>query len=226
MATRLIPLRLLAPLCLCLTAIAVFADPVPFDLAGPRIEVKVKRGDQTLPITAVPNLAVGDRLWIHPAFPKDQTAHYLLIVAFLRGSTNQPPENWFFKAETWNKKFSEGLYVTVPDGAQQALLFLAPATGGDFKTLVNAVTGRPGAFVRASQDLNQASLDRSRLDAYLEAVRKISADDPDKLKEVSPLLARSLGRDTTNSTSGNRSGRGDNAGLNTRAAATASAPDG
>jgi len=193
MATRFKPLRLLASLCLCLTTTAAFADPAPFDLAGPRIEIKVKRGDQTLPITAVPNLAAGDRLWIHPDFPKDQTAHYLLIVAFLRGSTNQPPENWFFKAETWNKKFSEGLYVTVPEGAQQAVLFLAPATGGDFKTLVNAVTGRPGAFVRASQDLNQASLDRSRLDAYLKDVRNISANDPDKLKEVSPLLARSLG---------------------------------
>jgi hypothetical protein len=146
-----------------------------------------------LPITAVPNLAVGDRLWIHPDFPKDQTAHYLLIVAFLRGSTNQPPENWFFKAETWNKKFDEGLYVTVPEGAQQALLFLAPATGGDFRTLVNAVSGRPGSFVRASQDLNQASLDRTRLDAYLDAVHEINTADPEKLKEISPLLARSLG---------------------------------
>lgn len=192
MASRFAPLRLLASF-LCLAATLAFGDPAPFDLAGPRIEVKVKRGDQTLPITAVPNLAAGDRLWIHPDFPPDQTAHYLLIVAFLRGSTNQPPDNWFFKAETWNKKFSEGLYVTVPEGARQALLFLAPATGGDFKTLVNAVSGRPGAFVRASQDLNQASLDRSRLDAYLDAVRRTNSADPTKLKEVSPLLARSLG---------------------------------
>ena len=192
MASRFTPLRLFA-LFLCLAATVVVADPAPFDLAGPKIEVKVKRGEQTLPITAVPNLAPGDRLWIHPDFPDGQAAHYLLIVAFLRGSTNPPPDNWFFKAETWNKKFDEGLYVTVPEGAQQALLFLAPATGGDFKTLVNAVTGRPGAFVRASQDLNQAALDRSRLDAYLAAVRAINATDPGKLKEVSPLLARSLG---------------------------------
>ena len=192
MVSRFAPLRLLASF-LCLAATFALADPAPFDLAGPRIEVKVKRGDQTLPITAVPNLAAGDRLWIHPDFPPDQTAHYLLIVAFLRGSTNQPPDNWFFKDETWNKKFAEGIYVTVPEGAKQALLFLAPATGGDFKTLVNAVSGRPGAFVRASQDLNQASLDRSRLDAYLDAVRRTSAADPTKLKEVSPLLARSLG---------------------------------
>ena len=178
---------------LCLVVSSVLADPTPFDLAGPRIEVKVKRGDQTLPITAVPNLAAGDKLLIYPDFPAAQSAHYLLIAAFLRGATNPPPEEWFFKLETWNKKNVEGLHVTVPEGAQQVLLFLAPETGGDFKTLVNAVRGRPGAFVRASQDLNQASLDRTRLDAYLNAVRNISATDPGKLKEVSPLLARSLG---------------------------------
>ncbi len=177
----------------CLTAVRVFADPAPFDLAGPRIEVKVKRGEQTLPITAVPNLAAGDRLLIYPDFPPGQSAHYLLIAAFLRGSTNPPPEDWFFKLETWNKKAVEGLHVTVPDGAQQVLLFLAPETGGDFKTLVNAVRGRPGAFVRASQDLNQASLDRTRLDAYLNAVRSINSTDSNKLKEETPLLARSLG---------------------------------
>ena len=186
------PLRLFVAF-LCLATTFAFADPAPFDLAGPRIEVKVKRGDQTLPITAVPNLAAGDKLWIYPDFPAGQDAHYLLIAAFLRGSTNPPPESWFFKAETWDKKFAEGLYVTVPEGAQQVLLFLAPATGGDFKTLVNAVRGRPGAFVRASQDLNQASLDRSRLDAYLNAVHRINTTDPGKLKDVSPLLARSLG---------------------------------
>ncbi|MBV8631598.1 MAG: hypothetical protein JOZ83_11775 [Silvibacterium sp.] len=155
--------------------------------------MKVKRGNQTLPITAVPNLAAGDKLSIYPDFPPNQAAHYLLIAAFLRGSTNPPPENWFFKLETWNKKAPEGLHVTVPEGAQQALLFLAPETGGDFKTLVNAVRGRPGAFVRASQDLNQAALDRSRLDAYLSSVRSINSSDSSKLKEATPLLARSLG---------------------------------
>ncbi|MBV8114901.1 MAG: hypothetical protein JO300_09180 [Silvibacterium sp.] len=178
---------------ICLIAARTFADPAPFDLRGPRIEMKVKRGDQTLPITAVPNLATGDKLLIYPDFPANQGAHYLLVAAFLRGSTNPPPEDWFFKLETWNKKSVEGLHITVPEGAQQALLFLAPETGGDFKTLVNAVRGRPGAFVRASQDLNQASLDRTRLDAYLDAVRSLNSTDSSKLKEVTPLLARSLG---------------------------------
>ena len=69
-------------------------------------------------------------------FPEDQSAHYLLIVAFLRGATNPPPENWFIKAETWSKQVrEEGIVVTVPQDAQQALLFLAPETGGDFGSL-------------------------------------------------------------------------------------------
>jgi hypothetical protein len=178
---------------LCVSSSAAFGDAATFDLNGPKLEVKVTRGDKTLPITQVPNLAVGDKLWIHPDFPADQESRYLLVAAFLRGSTNAPPEKWFYKADTWNKKFNaEGLTITVPEGAQQVLLFLAPETGGDFKTLVGAVRGQPGAFVRATQDLNQASLDRSRLDTYLDAVRKMNATDPEKLKEISPLLARSL----------------------------------
>ena len=52
--------------------------------------------------------------------------------------------------------------------------------------------GRPGAFVRASQDLNQASLDRSRLESYLLAMRAMNEADPAKLRAAAPLLARSL----------------------------------
>src|SRR5262249_22312019 len=119
--------------------------------------------------------------------------HYLMIVAFLRGTTNPPPENWFIRAETWTKKVrEEGVVVTVPQDAQQTLLFLAPETGGDFSTLRAAVRGRPGIFVRASQDLNQASLDRSRLDKYLVEVKQTSDADPKALQERSEALARSL----------------------------------
>ena len=169
-------------------------DNNSFDLTGPRIEMKVTRKGKTLPISDVANLEPGDRLWLHPGFPDDQSAHYLLIVAFLRGATNPPPENWFIKTESWTRRMrEEGIVVTVPQDAQQALLFLAPETGGDFTTLRNAVRGRPGVFVRASQDLNQASLDRSRLEKYLADVKAISDADPKALHEHSILIARTLG---------------------------------
>src|ERR1700682_1763994 len=164
-----------------------------FDLSGPRVEMKVMRAGKTLPISNVSNLHVGDRLWIHPDFPDSQSVHYLLVVAFLRGSTNPPPENWFTKADAWNKQTrEEGFFVTVPQGAQQALLFLAPETGGDYGSLRSTVRGKPGVFVRASQDLNQASLDRSRLDQYMEQVRESAGMDAKELHERSVLLARPL----------------------------------
>lgn len=178
-----------------LFALAAFAnaDTAAFDLIGPRIEVTVTRAGKTLPIAQVPNLQPDDRLWIHPALPPGQSVHYLLVAAFLRGSTNPPPESWFTKAETWSKQLrQEGFGVTVPQDAQQALLFLAPQTGGDYSTLRSAVRGKPGAFVRASQDLEQASLDRSRLDRYLSGVKETSNTDPKSLHERSVLLARSL----------------------------------
>ena len=170
------------------------ADGGPaFDLDGPRIQAKVTRAGKTLPIGTVATLAPGDRLWIHPDLPEKAGARYVLVVAFLRGSVNPPPENWFTKAETWNKKIrEEGLYVTVPEGAEQVLLFLAPETGGDFPTLRNAVRGRPGAFVRAAQDLHQASLDRARLDTYLAAVKTVDTGDPKVVEDQTKLLARSL----------------------------------
>lgn len=184
----------------CLAAFsAALADGSPFDLTGPTLEVKVTRGSQTLPIAEVPNLAPGDHLWIRADLPQGQSARYLLVAAFLRGSTNPPPEKWFFRQNTWDQRTAEkGLTVTVPDGAQQVVVFLAPETSGDFRTVINAVRGQPGAFVRASQDLNQAMLDRTRLDAYLASIRSLSASDPAKLAAVTPLLARSLGMKINN----------------------------
>jgi hypothetical protein len=176
-----------------LSASVAHADPAAFDLIGPKVDVRVQRDGKTLPIAQVPNLKGGDRLWLHPDFPDTQSAHYLMIVAFLRGATNPPPESWFTKVETWNKQVhDEGLYVVVPDEAQQALIFLAPETGGAFSTLMKAVRGRPGAFVRASQDLEQAGLDRQRLDKYLSIVRTMNTEDSNAVKEESAMLARSL----------------------------------
>jgi hypothetical protein len=169
------------------------AGAAPFDLAGPVLEVTVTRAGTTLPAAEVPNLAAGDRIWIKVDLPASQSAHYLLVSAFLSGSTNPPPESWFTSCKTWTPTCArDGLTVTVPQDAQQTLVFLAPEAGGDFKTLMGAVRGRPGAFVRTSQDLNQAALDRSRLERYLVAIRSLNDADPAKLAQVAPLLARSL----------------------------------
>jgi len=184
---------LLAGFSACLMATMAQAGPAPFDLAGPTLDVKITRGTKTLPAPEVPNLLAGDILWIKADFPQNQSAHYLMVAAFLSGSTNPPPENWFFPCKTWTGKCGQdGLTVTVPQGAQQVLVFLAPETGGDFRTLVSAVRGRPGLFVHASQDLNQAALDRSRLERYISAILDLSSSDPSKLSEAAPLLARRL----------------------------------
>jgi len=170
------------------------ADVAPFDLLGPRVAMKVSRNGRSRPISEVANFQPGDRIWIHPDFPESQSVHYLLIVAFLRGSTNPPPERWLTQAETWNKKVKqEGIVVTVPEDAQQALVFLAPETGGGFSTLSRAVRSVPGIFVRASQDLNQAGLYRSRLEKYLSAVKETSDNDPKDLPDVSVKMAKTLG---------------------------------
>ncbi len=176
-------------------SVAFAQAPGPaFDLIGPKVDVRVKRGEVTLPIGQVPNLLPGDRLWIHPDLPETQSAHYVLVVVFLRGVTNPPPSDWFTRVETWTKRArAEGIFVTVPAEAQQALMFLAPETGGDFSTLRTAVRGRPGVFVRATQDLQAASWDRMRLDAYLAEVKITSQTDPKSLKDRAERSARSLG---------------------------------
>jgi hypothetical protein len=186
--------RCLAGIFLLLLPSAVLAgDAAAFDLVGPRVEVRVTRDGMTLPIAEVPNLREGDRVWIHPALPDDQKARYVMVVAFLRGATNPPPENWFIRAETWDRQVhEEGTTVTVPNGAQQALIFLAPRTGGDFATLRSAVQGKPGAFVRAAQDLQLLSLNRARLEKYLAAIRESGEQDPKTLHDHALLLARSL----------------------------------
>ncbi len=147
----------------------------------------------TLPIASVPNLQVGDRVWVHPNLPDTQSKHLLLVAAFLRGTTNPPPDRWFFRLETWNKRASaEGITLTVPEGAEQAILFLAPETGGDFSTLRSAVEGRPGVFVRASQDLAEAGFEQARIEKYLGEIKQVPAGDAKALLDHSNLLARTL----------------------------------
>jgi hypothetical protein len=169
------------------------ADAAAFDLIGPKVQVRVQREGRTLPIAEVPNLQAGDRLWVHPDLPETQSVHYVMVVTFLRGATNPPPDSWFTRVDSWNKPVrEEGIFITVPDGAEEALVFLAPETGGAFSSLRNAVRGKPGAFVRAAQDLDQAGLDRQRLEKYLDSVRESATTDPEQMKVHTTLLARSL----------------------------------
>ena len=193
MTSRSLLTALLAACFASTLTLVAHADPAPFDLTGPTIDVRVTRGSATLPAAKVPSLAEGDRLWIKADLPDTQSENYLLVLAFLRGATNPPPASWFYPCRTWTDSCArDGMFVTVPKGAQQVLVFLAPETAGDFKTLVNAVRGRPGAFVRTSQDLNQATLDLARLQGYLAAVRSLDAANPERLQQAAPLLARSL----------------------------------
>jgi hypothetical protein len=176
-----------------LACAAFAADNAAFDLFGPKVEVRVQRAGMTLPIAQVPNLQPGDRLWVHADLPDSQSVRYLMVIVFLRGATNPPPDSWFTRVETWTKPVhEEGIFVTVPEEAEEALVFLAPETGGAYSTLRTAVRGKPGAFVRAAQDLEQAGLDRQRLEKYLEEVRETYTSDPDQLKAHTTMLARSL----------------------------------
>ena len=185
--------RLFVLICLLGCSAPALAVDARFDLLGPKVDVKVTRGNDTLPIASVPNLQPGDKIWLHPELPASQSVKYLLICVFLRGSTNPPPDDWFMRIETWNKKVrDEGVFVTVPAEAQQAVLFLAPETGGDFSTLKSAVRGRPGIFVRASQDLAEAGFEQARIERYLADIRRVPSADSSELQKRSDLLARTL----------------------------------
>ncbi|MBY8829139.1 hypothetical protein [Hephaestia mangrovi] len=174
-------------------AMPASAAQAPFDLQGPAVRVSVTHDGTTLPISEVPNLATGDTLSLVPDLPSKQGARYVLIGAFLRGATNPPPKDWFFEAKTWkDKKKDNSLSLTVPEGARQFVLLLMPQDNGDFDAVVSAVRKQPGTFVRASQELNQASLDRARLDAFLGHIHDLERDAPDRIADVSPVLTRSL----------------------------------
>lgn len=171
----------------------VLGDAAPFELTGPDLRVEVTRGKATLPIAQVPSLAEGDTVTISGAFPKDQGADFLLMSAFLRGATNPPPKDWLSFAETWKaKKKDNSLTLVVPQGARQMVVLLVPQTGGANGALGDAVRGKPGEFVRASQELNQASLDHSRLATFLAAIGAQGDTRPEALRSVAPTLARSL----------------------------------
>ncbi|KQM21027.1 hypothetical protein [Novosphingobium sp. Leaf2] len=176
-----------------LLSVPALGDAAPFELTGPDLRVAVTRGNVTLPIAQVPSLAEGDTVTVSGAFPKDQGAQFLLMSAFLRGATNPPPKDWLSFAETWKGKDKENtLNLMVPKGARQMVVLLVPQTGGAKGALSDAVRGKPGEFVRASQELNQASLDHSRLATFLAAIGAQGDTRPEALRSVAPTLARSL----------------------------------
>ncbi len=172
---------------------SALADPAPFELNGPDLRIEVTRGQQTLPIAQVPSLAEGDKLSIHADLPGDQGEKFLLTSAFLRGATNPPPKDWITTVSTWKQKEKDkAISVTVPKGARQVVLLMVADTGGAEGVLLDAVRGKPGEFVRASQDLNQASLDHSRLAAFMAAIQAQDNTGPEYLRTLAPVLARSL----------------------------------
>ncbi len=176
---------------LTLAASSASAQQGGFDLGGPDLTITVGRGGETLPLTAVPSLKAGDRLIARAELPADQSARYRMVVAFLRGATNPPPKQWFFEAETWKPK-RDTLDLKVPEGAEQAIVLMVPDAGGGFDAVRDAVRGRPGIFVRAAQDLYQASLDRARLDTFVNTVGALGERAPERLATVAPVLADAL----------------------------------
>src|SRR5579872_7553556 len=112
---RLFQQAVLAALMSAPSVLPAQAGVAPFDLAGPDLQVTVGRGQQTLPIAQVPNLAAGDRLWVRADLPATQSQRYLLVIAFLRGATNPPPRDWFHVCYTWKHGCAQdGLELTVP----------------------------------------------------------------------------------------------------------------
>jgi len=58
----------------CLLAVSLvpplFADDAArFDLVGPKIDIRITRGNTTLPIAEVPNLQPGDKIWLKADLP-------------------------------------------------------------------------------------------------------------------------------------------------------------
>ena len=183
--------KFLCLLGLLVAAPAVQAAPSAFDLVGPRLDVTVTHDGVTLPLEWVPNLSEGDRVTIKLDRPKTQNERYRMVAAFLRGAVDRPGKDWFHQAESWKPKDSD-LSLVVPKGAQQMAVFIVPESGGGTNAVVSAVRKQPGAFVRAVQELNQASLDRARLDTYLHETLAAEREDPASLKVTSQVLTRSL----------------------------------
>lgn len=170
---------------------AASAKSAPFDLLGPSLHVAVTHDGMTLPVQWVPNLSEGDRITIRLNRDADQDTRYRLIAGFLRGVTERPRKEWFHDAKSWKDDKGE-LSLIVPKGARQMVVFVMPEDGGDVNAVIDIVRKQPGTFVRATQELNQASLDRARLDAFLRELRAVEKRNPAGIASASKALTRSL----------------------------------
>ncbi len=170
----------------------VWADDARFNLAGPKIDVSVTRNGRTLPIAEVPNLLPADELDIQADLPDTQSNHLLVVVAFLRSTTNEPPDDWFLRIEPWKVAPRQPTHIFVPVGAQRALVFVAPATGGDFDTLRSVVKRNPGLFLQASDALFETSLQQQRIERYLASMQLVAQDDARTIVNRSSKLASAL----------------------------------
>ncbi|EZP53241.1 hypothetical protein [Sphingomonas sp. RIT328] len=173
----------------------VEAAPAQFDLVGPRLDVAVTHNGATLPLAWVPNLSEGDRISIKLDSPPAGTEKFRIVASFLRGAVERPPHDWFFDTlagKRHDKQDGGTLSLIVPKGAQQLALFILPAKGGSSDAVASAVRKQPGAFVRAVQDLNQATLDRARLDTFLNVLLEAERQDPSSVSATSQILTRSL----------------------------------
>lgn len=172
-------------------AVPAKAETAQFDLAGPSLDVTVSRGGQTLPIAAVPTLAPGDRISVSPRLTTQTSAHYLIVLSFLRSAVSPPQDRWFTRLDSWRPDAGT-LIAEVPKGATRAVLFLVPAKRGDFATLRGAVQGQPGAFLRAGHNLALASLDRQRLNTYLDQLGQLAASGSNDVGKTASVLAANL----------------------------------
>ncbi|MDY7524605.1 hypothetical protein [Sphingomonas sp. 10B4] len=173
------------------TVLPAHAASSSFDLIGPHLEVSVTHDGITLPLERVPNLAEGDRISVKLDLPPGASERYRVVSAFLRGAIDRPPTGWFHESQSWKPK-GDQMTLTVPKGAQQVVLFISPESGGSAKAIIGTIRKQPGAFVRAVQELDQASLDRARLDAFLQGLQQAERKSPESVAAISPVLTRSL----------------------------------
>lgn len=185
-----LPLLGMPLMTLCAAQPALAASST-FDLVGPKVSVTVTHGGVTLPLEAVPNLSEGDTVSIKLDLPPGQTDGFRIVAGFLRGAIDRPSKDWFHESRSGKGKGAD-FSLTVPQGAQQMALLVIPESGGGANAVISTVRKRPGAFVRAVQELNQATLDRARLDAFLRETLKAERESPGSVAAASQALTRSL----------------------------------